>query len=137
MSDWLHLKTRADRKNLGEILEFLRQVLKGAGIGERLLPDLELAVEEAVVNIMTYAYPDGEGELIIGVLPGPGHITIELRDRGRPFNPMLVPKPDTSAPLEDREIGGLGVHLIRMLMDEVSYDYRGGENILTLRKRNV
>ncbi|MDH7510619.1 MAG: ATP-binding protein [Methanolinea sp.] len=135
MTGWSHLTIRADRRNLGEVFGFLRQVLGEAGIHERLLPDLELAVEEAVVNIMAHAYPGGEGDLVLGVLTGPDHVTIEIRDRGVPFNPLLVPEPDTSAPLWEREIGGLGVHLIRSLMDEVSYEFRDGENILTLRKR--
>ncbi|MCQ8894271.1 MAG: ATP-binding protein [Methanolinea sp.] len=135
MTGWSHLTLRAEKNNLGEVFLFLRQVLGGAGIREQLLPDLELAVEEAVVNVMTYAYPNGEGDLVLGVLPGPDYVTIELRDRGTPFNPLLVPEPDITSPLGEREIGGLGVHLIRTLMDEVSYEYRDGENILTLRKR--
>lgn len=135
MTGWSHLTLRADRRNLGEVFGFLRHVLGEAGIRERLLLDLELAVEEAVVNVMTHAYPGGQGVLVLGVMPGPGHVTIELRDRGVPFNPLLVPEPDVSAPLGKREIGGLGIHLIRTLMDEVSYEFRDGENILTLRKR--
>ena len=135
MTGWSHLTIRADRRNLGEVFGFLRQVLGEAGIRERLLLDLELAIEEAVVNVMTHAYPGGEGDLVLGVMPGPDHVTIELRDRGVPFNPLLVPEPDISAPLGEREVGGLGIHLIRTLMDEVSYEFRDGENILTLRKR--
>jgi len=109
MTGWSHLTIRADRRNLGEVFGFLRQVLGEAGIRERLLLDLELAIEEAVVNVMTHAYPGGEGDLVLGVMPGPDHVTIELRDRGVPFNPLPCRSPISLRP-SGRERSGASAY---------------------------
>lgn len=135
MTGWSHLTVRADPAKRREVLGFVRHALQDANLDEKGLFEIELAIDEAITNIISHGYPAGGGPLTVGVLPGEEWVTVELRDRGIPFNPLLHPPVDVSAPLGDRKIGGLGVHLIRNLMDEIAYEYRDGENILTMRRR--
>jgi anti-sigma regulatory factor (Ser/Thr protein kinase) len=96
----------------------------------------DLALEEHLTNIISYAHDDN--------LPHPIRIQLELvedqlvvevRDQGKPFNPLLRPQVDTTVPLEAKPIGGLGIHLMRRFMDKLEYRREGGQNILTMRKR--
>jgi len=96
------------------------------------LMQLELAVEEAVVNICDYAYEVPPGELTMRVIPGVSSLTVEIVDEGVPFDPLDVAKPDLRASVADRAVGGLGILLVRRVMDEVSYRRDGTRNILTL-----
>ena len=97
---------------------------------------INLALEEAVVNVMNYAYPEGTiGEIDISVTFSDGSITFTIQDTGTPFDPTKVSNPDTSLSAEERPIGGLGIYLVRELMDEVSYCYENNHNILTLKKK--
>ena len=97
---------------------------------------LQIAVEELFVNIAHYAYNPEIGEAIIGcnVDQAPPSITIQFRDRGVPFNPLAREDADISLSAEDRDIGGLGIFMVKDYMDEVTYAYEDGQNVLTLRK---
>ncbi len=98
----------------------------------RRLMQLELAVEEAVVNICLYAYEVPPGELLVRIEPGESRFVVELIDEGVPFDPLAVEDPDLGADAEDRAIGGLGIFLVRRVMDEVAYLRDGSRNILKL-----
>lgn len=129
----------ADIHGLHEMLQYINRKAVEAGCSGYASRQIELASEEALVNIIRYAYDNQtDGEVEIECLsPEPGALTIVLRDRGVPFNPLEgVEEVDPKAPLEQRSIGGLGVFLIRRLMDSVAYSYEGGVNILTLNKRS-
>jgi len=102
------------------------------GLHPRRLMQLELAVEEAVVNICLYAYEVPPGELLVSIEPGETRFVVELIDEGVPFDPLAVDEPDMRAAVEDRPIGGLGIFLVRRVMDEVSYLRDGTRNILRL-----
>ena len=102
------------------------------GLHPRRLMQLELAVEEAVVNICLYAYEVPPGELLVSIEPGETRFVVELIDEGVPFDPLAVDQPDMRAGVEDRPIGGLGIFLVRRVMDEVSYLRDGTRNILRL-----
>ncbi len=92
-----------------------------------------IAVEEAFVNVCHYAYPDGEGQVELACgLDGQGWFFVELADSGVPFNVLTLPEPDTTSDLMERQIGGLGVHFIRSLTEQVSYRYTDGKNILRM-----
>ena len=94
---------------------------------------LNLALEEAVANVILYAYPgDREGRVDIDAFIGEGRLTFLITDSGVPFDPTAKADPDLSAGVEERPIGGLGIHLVRTIMDTVSYERRGEKNILTL-----
>ncbi len=93
---------------------------------------LELAVEEAVVNICLYAYEVPPGELLVRICPGEKSFVVELVDEGVPFDPLAVDEPDLRAAVEERAVGGLGIFLVRRVMDEVAYHRDGARNVLRL-----
>lgn len=102
---------------------------------EGLLFKLRLAVEEAVENIVNYAYADGAGYLEAETHVKDGVLSIVLQDAGVPFNPLEKEDPDITLSAEDRPIGGLGIFLCKQLMDSVEYEFSNGCNKLTIRKR--
>ena len=96
---------------------------------------MRLASEEALVNVINYAYSGGQGNVLVSCgEAGAGGIKIELSDAGVPFDPLSRPEPDTTLPMEQRKIGGLGILMIRKSMDEVAYRRENGRNILTMVK---
>lgn len=109
--------------------------LSDHAIPEKLAFEVDLAVDEACTNVIRYAYgPSGEGDVTVVCTVTPRDVRVCIMDQGIPFNPLNVREPDLSGDVEDRAVGGLGVHLIRTLMDRVTYDYRGGKNILCMTK---
>ena len=97
---------------------------------------VSLAIEELVTNCIKYGYSDTKDHIVHFVLSmEDGALRIEVVDDGDPFNPLEAPPPDLSLPIEDRPIGGLGIHLLRELADDVSYERRDGTNRLRLTKR--
>ena len=97
---------------------------------------LQVAVEELFVNIASYAYAPGSGAAVIGcqVEERPPSITIQFRDRGKPFDPLAKKDADITLSAEDRQIGGLGIYMVKNSMDHVSYARENGENVLTIQK---
>jgi anti-sigma regulatory factor (Ser/Thr protein kinase) len=93
---------------------------------------INLAIEEAVTNVMLYAYPNSSGKVIVEFHPP---MTFTITDSGIPFDPTKKPEVDISLSAEEREIGGLGIHLVRQIMDEVKYERKNNQNILTLVKQ--
>ena len=97
---------------------------------------LTLALDEVVTNIISYAYDDADEHQIGIRIDLDGHtVTMRVEDDGRAYNPLDAPKPDLGADIEARPIGGLGVYLVRSVMDEVEYRREGARNILIMRKR--
>lgn len=95
---------------------------------------IRLCVEEAVVNVVSYAYVDGQGSIEVSTEVDPeGMLVILLRDSGVPFNPLDKPDPDITLSAQDRAIGGLGIYLCKQLMDSVEYEYTDGCNNLTMK----
>lgn len=100
-----------------------------------LAMNINLVIEEAVSNIIFYAYNDqSKHQIQIAVLLENGRITIKITDDGIPFNPLVQQQPDISLPAEERPVGGLGIFLISQIMDEMKYERIKNENILTLTK---
>jgi anti-sigma regulatory factor (Ser/Thr protein kinase) len=96
----------------------------------------DLALVEWVTNVIAYAYNDAAPHWItVRFLAAPDQARVEVEDDGRAFNPLTLPPVDTHAPLEQRAIGGLGVHMIRQVMDSVEYRRAEGRNILTMTRR--
>ncbi|MFC1566595.1 ATP-binding protein [bacterium] len=102
-----------------------------------IILDINLALEELVVNIISYAFDDQHKHLIYVSLRihEAKYIEIIIKDAGKEFNPLDIQAPDLDALLEDRGIGGCGIHLVRTLMDEVEYKREDGNNISTIRKK--
>lgn len=97
---------------------------------------VRLSVEEAVENIVQYAYAEGEGWLIVKTEVSPeNRLVITLRDEGVPFNPLEKDDPDVSLSVEERQIGGLGIFLCKKLMDKIVYSFENKTNILIMEKQ--
>jgi len=96
--------------------------------------NLKLALDETLTNIMSYAYDNAVEHIIVARLSlTQGKLIVEVEDDGIPFNPLSAPEPDTKQSLEERSIGGLGIYLVRKLMDELEYRRQNGRNILTMK----
>ncbi len=115
--------------------DFLDELAPRLGIGQATLMNLKLALEEAVVNIISYAYPDAKNqEIRIQVECADNMLKVVLTDGGIPFNPLEISDPDLTLPVEERPIGGLGIYLVKKLMKEVVYRRTDNKNILTMIK---
>lgn len=114
---------------------FIDAICEDAGVDMAMAMTLNLAMEEAVVNVMLYAYPEGtKGDVGIDACVSDDAMTFIISDTGMPFDPTAQKDADITLPVEERPIGGLGIHLIREIMDNVSYDYVDRHNVLTLTK---
>ncbi|MBO7625348.1 MAG: ATP-binding protein, partial [Bacteroidales bacterium] len=119
-----------------QLAAFIEEVAESHGADPSVTMNIDLALEEAVVNVMNYAYPEGNfGEVDVTACFCNGTLVFTVSDSGIPFDPTKVSDPDTSLSAEERPIGGLGIHLVRQLMDEVAYCYENNHNILTLKKK--
>lgn len=105
------------------------------GVSPGTLMALNLALEEIVTNVISYGFDGGSHEIELELLLEDGTVQATVADGGKAYDPLQREDPDVNAPLEERSIGGLGVLLVKKLMDEVSYARTGGRNILTIRKR--
>ena len=124
-----------DINTIPQLNEFIDTVCEELEIDMALAMSLNLAMEEAVVNVMDYAYPEGtEGEVDIEAIADETQLHFTISDRGKPFDPTAKEEVDTTLSAEERPIGGLGIHLIRQLMDNISYERKDGKNILRLSK---
>jgi len=105
------------------------------GLPQRTIFKINLALEELVSNIISYGYVDDDDHWIkIAISLEGGVLVISLEDDGVPFNPVEAKEPDCGCPIEDREIGNLGIHLCKQFMDDLIYERRGNKNIVVLRK---
>lgn len=131
----LHLTIPGRYESLADIRAFVAQAAEQAGLGERAVYAVRLAVDEACTNIIEHAYGgEGRGEIECTCVIKPQGLTIILRDRGKPFAPDSIPPPDLSLPIEELPLRGAGLHLIRKLMDEVTFRFSEEGNELTLVK---
>jgi serine/threonine-protein kinase RsbW len=123
--------------NLEEICTFVTRYAKQAGLDDRQVYAVQLAVDEAATNIIEHGYrSSGEGDVTITCQPEVDGLRVVLHDHAPPFNPDETPPPNTGAPLEDLKPRGIGVYLIRKMMDEVNYEFSPKQgNRLTLFKR--
>lgn len=121
---------------LARLSEETETALNAAGISMETIHAVNIALEEVVTNIIKYGYTDGaDHEIETRIAAGNSELTISVIDEGREFNPLSLPPPDVAAPIEEREIGGLGVHFVRKLMDGVEYRRDGNKNIFIMRKK--
>ncbi len=124
-----------DVREIPELTTLLDALAESGLLIPGVLMSLNLALEEAVTNVMMYAYPAGEKGLVdIEAELKDGKLTFRITDSGIPFDPTSVPDADISLDAEKRPVGGLGIFLVRRIMDIVSYERRDGKNILTMQK---
>ena len=124
-----------DINNLHLFTDYAREEADKAGFSDTDISRIELAIEEAAVNIINYSFPDEEGEISMECDFRHQSLQITLSDNGIPFNPLEYCPPDITLPAQEREVGGLGIFLIRNLMDEVEYRREEDKNILMMRKK--
>lgn len=127
----------ADFDNLDEIRDFVGEAASQVGFSDKEIYSIQLAADEASSNIIEHAYAGiKNGKLEIDCNIFEGGLKIVMRDQGKSFNPSNVPEPNVKADLSERKIGGLGMYLMRKLMDEVVYESSDeGGNTLTMIKR--
>ena len=130
------IRVPADVLQLETVNGFIASLLDDLECSPKSRMQIDLAVEEIFVNIASYAYAPGTGDAVVRceILDDPAAVEIEFEDTGTPYNPLEKEDPDVTLSAEERSIGGLGVFLVKKLMDDVRYEYRGGANVLTVRK---
>ena len=117
-----------------DIIDAILHTEEVASVGEAY-GVIRLVIEELVVNIADYAYPDGGNDFLdVEIERDEKHIMLRFCDGGVPFNPLEQPSPDISLPMEQRRIGGLGLLIVIKKMDSVTYEYTDGKNVLTCNK---
>ena len=127
----------AQTENLDEVLAFVDEQLEKVGCSMKIQMQIDLAVEEIFVNISHYAYsPEiGMANINVEVTQNPLSVSLTFVDQGVPYNPLEKVDPDTTLSAEERDIGGLGIFMVKKNMDDVCYEYKDGQNILSLRKQ--
>jgi serine/threonine-protein kinase RsbW len=125
-----------DLREIERLNKIVRQFGDLHEVPSRALYAINLALDEVVTNVVRHGFDDPTGQELLAQVTVQGEeITTVVADPGRAFNPLDVAPPDLNAPLSERALGGLGVHLVRSLMDSVDYRRDNGKNVLTMRKR--
>ena len=130
------ITVEAKIENVDKVTEFVNEVLEDKECPLKVQMQLDVAIDEIFGNIAYYAYGKGSGNATIQIeieknLPG---IVLTFIDQGMPYNPLENKEPDITLDIEEREIGGLGIFLVKKTMDALSYEYVDGQNVLTLKK---
>lgn len=134
---WFELRIDSDLKNLEAAADFIAKTMHKLGAGtEKDVFDVQLAVDEALTNIIEHAYNGQRGEIVIrcALSDSKKEFTVQLIDHGKPFDPKAVAEPDTKAALEDRRRGGLGIFFIKSYIQTVKYAVNVKGNELTMTK---
>lgn len=126
----------AVKENLPEVLAFINVQLEELKCGMKIIMQIDVAVEEIFVNISSYAYSPETGPVTIraGITEEPLSVIISFIDNGKPYDPLSQPDPNVKIPLKERKKGGLGIFMVKKTMDNVSYEYKNVQNILTITK---
>lgn len=121
---------------LDEVLAFVTDQLDQLDCPPKHRTQIEVAVEELFVNIASYAYRPGTGtaDVTVEAFDNPKAVEITFRDSGVPYDPLAKQDPDISLSADDRQIGGLGIFMVKKTMDDMRYEYKDNQNVLTIRK---
>jgi sigma-B regulation protein RsbU (phosphoserine phosphatase) len=124
------------KRDLSLVYDFISETVLAAGGGDEDISSLKLIADEIFTNVTNYAYEEGEPRFLrVGVSVENGSAILTFADRGKPFDPTAAPSPDVELSADERDFGGLGIHMVRFLADEMSYERTENENILTVKKR--
>lgn len=136
MGNIINKELRIDAKvsNLNQVTDFINSYLEENEASLKVINQLDIAIEELFVNICNYAYLDSEGEALINISIEDNIASISLIDNGIPFNPLEASEPDINLPANQRRVGGLGIFMVKKMVDVLSYEYKNKQNILTLKK---
>ena len=131
------ITVRAAPEQIDAVMDFVNRQLDILSCPEETRVDLDVAVDELLSNIIRYAYGPGTGTVTVRVETQlePKALILTFLDQGAPFDPLAEERPDTtSLPARERPMGGLGLYLVRSLVDEITYARRDGQNVLTVHK---
>lgn len=123
-------------ENIEKVTAFVDEQLEGLGCPIKAQMQIDIAIDELFGNIAHYAYnPDvGPATVRVEVVEDPLSVVITFIDNGVPYDPLAMKEPDITLPAEEREIGGLGIYMVKKTMDDIVYEYKNGQNILKIRK---
>lgn len=122
-------------ENVATVMGFVDQLLETAGSAVKAKLQIDVAIDEIFSNIAYYAYSSGTGKATVDFELEDGVAILRFHDRGVPYDPLQKPDPDVTLTAEERGIGGLGIFLVKKTMDDMTYEFKDGSNILTLKKR--
>lgn len=128
------LDIEAKTENLDQVLAFVDEELEKYECGMKTQMQIDIAVKEIFVNIAHYAYNPAVGKATIRIEVTDGIVSLTFIDNGIPYDPLAKEDPDITLSVEERQIGGLGIFMVKKSMDDVKYEYKDGSNILTFSK---
>jgi serine/threonine-protein kinase RsbW len=128
-------RLRSSLDDLSRVQEEVQAFCASHNVPAEALHDVRIVLDEVLSNIIRHGYSEAEGEIVVKAGVSAERLTLEVRDRARPFNPLEAPEPDLHVDFADRPAGGVGIYIVRRLMDSVQYTYASGENLLQLERR--
>ena len=130
------LTVEAKIENIEAVTDFVNEQLEALDCPMKAQMQIDIAIDELFGNIAHYAYnPEiGKATVRVEVIEDPLAVTITFIDNGVPYDPLAKADPNTTLSAEEREIGGLGIYMVKKTMDEITYEYRDGQNILAIKK---
>ena len=130
------LTVEAKTTNIEAVTDFVNEQLEALDCPMKAQMQIDIAIDELFGNIAHYAYnPEiGKATVRVEVIEDPLAVTITFIDKGVPYDPLAKADPDTTLSAEEREIGGLGIYMVKKSMDEITYEYKDGQNILAIKK---
>ena len=137
MDKSFEMTIESDSSEIPAVSASLEAIMHAHGFSTDDILDTQLAVEEVITNIIDHGYKNACGEIIISCRINLNQAEVRIKDTAPRFDPLSLPEPKLDGTIQDRKIGGLGVFLIRQVMDEISYQYENGQNTLVLIKRKT
>lgn len=129
------ITVEAKVENIPAVTDFVNEVLEAHDCPIKVQMQIDVAIDELVSNIAFYAYEDGgDATISVDIVGEPETVVVSFKDRGKPYDPLKKEDPDVTLSLEERQIGGLGIYMVKKSMDEMLYEYRDGMNIVTIKK---
>ena len=130
------LTVEAKIENIEAVTDFVNEQLEALDCPMKAQMQIDIAIDELFGNVAHYAYnPEiGKATVRVEVIEDPLAVTITFIDNGVPYDPLAKADPDTTLSAEEREIGGLGIYMVKKSMDEITYEYKDGQNILAIKK---
>jgi len=137
MDQSFEMTIESDSSRIPSVSTSLEEVMHTHGFSSENILDTQLAVEEVITNIINHGYKNAGGEIVISCRINVNQAEVRIRDNAPRFDPLSLPEPKLDDTIEDRKIGGLGVFLVRQVMDEISYRYENGQNNLVMIKKKT
>ncbi len=137
MSKQITIELKNNLSEISRLSQLINEDRELKYLPQQVLFALNLSLDEIVTNVISYGYDDNEEHKIyVRIHVNECEVCVEVEDDGKPFNPLQAEGPDINKPLEDRPIGGLGIHLVKKFMDNLKYTRNGDKNILIMKKKS-